>query len=530
MGSGSASTILTGGPIVPLAGPNAEALALTGDRILAIGTRSDVLALRGPHTEVVDLGGRLVLPAFTDAHTHFAGFAVSRSRVDLKDVASLDEAGQRVAAAARQCAPGAWITGRGWAHDLWGGTLPTAALLDRVAPGYPVALSRNDGHGLWVSSEALRRASITRDTPDPPGGAIMRDPAGEPTGVLTERAMDLIYDLIPPPSPDQVARAVVEALPIAHQAGLAGVTCMEGLDAYRVYRSLYERGVLGLRIGMCLEVATFDEEVALIAGEGRGDEWIHWTQLKMFADGALNPRTAWMLEPYADDPTNRGISVTPPAEIRRLVEAAANAGFGSSVHAIGDAANRAVLDVYEATRPLWQPRGLRPRIEHAQTLAPSDVPRFGELGVVASMQPIHCTQDLLVNDKALGPRARNAYPFRRLIDGGARLAFGSDVPVETLDVLQGLYAATARRRANGYPEGGWYPEERLTMREAVTAYTIGAAWAEGEESRRGTIEPGKLADLVILSRDIFQGPPEVLLDTRVEGTIVGGAWVHRTFS
>jgi predicted amidohydrolase YtcJ len=280
---------------------------------------------------------------------------------------------------------------------------------------------------------------------------------------------------------------------------------------------------------MCLAVDDFEEEVELIRREGRGDERLHWTHLKVFADGALNPRTAWMLAPYADDPDNRGISVTPPEELRRWSERAAAVGFALAVHAIGDAANHAVLDAFEATRDLWKPRGLRPRIEHAQTLAPDDVPRFARLGVVASMQPIHCTQDLVVADRALGPRASRAYVFRSLAETGATLAFGSDCPVETLDVLQGLYAAVARRRADGYPPGGWYPRQRLSIEEAVGAYTRGAAWAEGEEARRGALEPGKLADLVILSRGIFDGPPEVLLDTRVDGTIVGGEWVYRGF-
>jgi predicted amidohydrolase YtcJ len=525
----SVDLILVNGQVRTLTGSLVQAVACAGERIVAVGSADDVASWRASETEVVDLGGRLVLPAFTDAHTHFAGFAISRSLVDLKDVAVLDEAVRRVGAAAARAPAGAWVVGRGWAHDLWGGTLPTRNLLDAVEPNRPIALGRNDGHGLWVNSEALRRAGITRDTPNPLGGDIVRDGHGEPTGVLAERAMDLVSDLIPAPSAGDLTRAVREAMPIAHRAGLAGVTCMEALDAFRTYRGLAQSGELHLRIGMCLAPQDFDEEIDLIRQEGRGDRWIHWTQLKLFADGALNPRTAWMLEPYADDPANVGIPVTPPDELRSWVERAARAGFACSVHAIGDAANRAMLDVYEATRPQWHPQGLRPRVEHAQTLAPSDVPRFGKLGVIPSMQPIHCTQDLLVNDKALGPRARNAYPFRRLLDSGARLVFGSDVPVETLDVLQGLYAATARRRANGYPEGGWYPDERITLDEAVAAYTLGPAWAEGEEAHRGTIDPGKLADLVVLADDIFAGPPELLLQTRVVGTLVGGGWAYRDF-
>jgi predicted amidohydrolase YtcJ len=507
----------------------ASALVTSDDTILAVGSDAAALAFQDASSEVVDLRGRLVLPAFTDAHTHFAAFALSRSAVDLKGVDSLVEAARRVALATARASPDGWIIGRGWSHDLWGGVQPTRQLLDAAASGRPVALSRNDGHGAWVSSEALRRANITRDTPDPAGGEVLRDESGEPSGVLTERAMDAVERLIPAPTEDDIARAVLDSIPLAHRAGLAGVTCMEGLRTYRAYRDLRDRGQLGLRIGMCLALPDFDEEVELIRREGKGDAWLHWTQLKLFADGALNPRTAWMLEPYADNPRNVGICVTPPDEMLAIVERAGRAGFACSIHAIGDAANRAVLDVFDKTREVWAPAGLRPRIEHAQTIAPSDVPRFGALGVVASMQPIHCTQDLRVNDVALGGRASRAYPFRSLLDAGAQLAFGSDTPVETFDVLAGIHAATTRRRADGFPDGGWYPRERLTVAEAVAAYTSGAAWIEGEESHRGTIAPGILADLVILSDDIVAGAPDNLLQTRVDGTIVAGQWAYRAF-
>jgi predicted amidohydrolase YtcJ len=523
----TADLILINGKIQTMAGALASAVACVGERILAVGTNDDALSLRGTGTEVVDLGGRLVLPAFTDSHIHFAGFAISRTRVDLKGVTSLDEAARRVASAADRAPRGSWILGRGWLHDLWGGAQPTHSILDAAAPGHPVALSRNDGHALWVSGEAMRLAGVTRDLADPPGGQILRDESGEPIGVLTERAMDLVTSIIPSPSVDDLAQAIDEAMPVAHRSGLASVTCMENLDAYRAFRQLKERGRLQLRVGMCLALDAFDEEVEQIKREGRGDAWLHWTHLKFFADGALGPRTAWMLEPYDDDSSNRGICVTPPDEMRRLVERAAREGIGCAVHAIGDAANRAVLDAFEATRALWQPRGLRPRIEHAQSTTPADIPRFKQIGVVASMQPMHATQDMIVADQAWGARVAYSYAFRSLIDAGARLAFGSDCPVETLDVLQGIYAAVALRRADGYPPGGWHPEQRVTVAEAAAAYTSGAAWAEGEELRRGTIEPGKLADLVILSDDIFVGPPEVLLQTRVEGTIVGGQWAHR---
>lgn len=522
------TSVLYNGRVRTMTGADHSAVAWSDGRILALGN-DDLKDLAGSVGEAVDLDGRLVLPAFTDAHLHFAGFALSRWQIDLKGVTSLREAVRRVEKTARSLPVGSWVLGRGWAHDLWGGELPTRALLDAAAPGSPVVLRRNDGHGIWASTEALRRAGVNASTANPEGGEILRDANGEPTGVLTERAMDLVASVIPEPDYDEIVQAVEGAIPVAHRAGLAAITCMESFAAYRVYRSLHDRGRLGLRVAMCLAVEDFDAEVDLIQREGRGDENLYWTHLKVFADGALNPRTAWMLAPYQDAPGNVGISVTPPEELARWSLRAAEVGFACAVHAIGDAANRAVLDAFEATRSAWQPRRLRPRIEHAQTLAPEDVPRFASLGVIASMQPIHCTQDIVVADRALGPRARRAYVFRSLVDTGATLAFGSDCPVETLEVLPGLYAATARRRADGYPPSGWYPDQRLTLDDAVGAYTRGAAFASGKERVRGTLEPGKLADLVVLSQDVFEAPPESLLSATVAGTIVGGSWVFREF-
>jgi predicted amidohydrolase YtcJ len=522
-----ASLVLVNGIVHTMDGRIVSGVACRGEHIAIVGSDSEVLAARGRRTEVVDLGRRLVFPAFTDAHAHFAAFALSRQEIDLKDITSLAEAVRRVAEAAARMPAGTWIIGSGWLHDLWGGTQPDRGLLDAVAPEHLVALWRNDGHAVWVNTAALRRAGIDRDTPDPPGGAILRDREGEPTGVLAERAADRIAAVIPSPSTEDIARSITEAMPLAHRAGLAGLTCMEGLDAYRAYHLLHTRGKLQLRIGICLSVNDLAKELDLIQQEGRGDEWLHWTHLKIFADGALGPRTAWMLEPYDDDPANHGVIVTPPDELRRLIEHAAEHDIGVAVHAIGDAANRAVLDALAATRATWQARRLRPRIEHAQLVARSDIPRFGELGVIASMQPIHATQDMLVAERAWGRRVATAYAFRSLRDAGARLAFGSDTPVETFDVLQGLYAATTRRRADGNPPGGWHPEQCLTIIEAVEAYTCGAAWAEGQEASRGSVAPGKLADLVILDRDIVTGTPEDVLQARVEGTIIGGRWVYR---
>lgn len=528
MTSPTATLILLDGRVYTLDPnrPRAEALAIAGNRIAAVGTRDEVLALRSRDTEVLDLRGMTAVPGFQDAHVHFIWFGLGLGRVDLAEVPSLGAALDRVKAAADSLPPGAWVLGGGWNHDLWGGTLPTAADLDRVTGGRPALLHRKDGHSAWANGAALALAGIAASTPDPTGGLIHRGHDGSPTGILAERAVGLVGDRVPPPTHDDHVRAARSATREAHRLGVTSIHDMEPDSALQVFREERDAGRLGVRVTM--QLAVDDVERAIEAGvrTGQGDDLLRIGALKIFSDGALGSRTAAMLAPYDGEPGNLGVMVTDEQELTRLVTLAATHDVACAIHAIGDRANRAVLDVFERTRPLWQPRGLRQRIEHVQLLTEPELPRLARLGIIASMQPIHATQDIVAADRFWGGRSRFAYAWRSVLNSGATLAFGSDCPVETMDPLLGLYAAATRQRADGTPAGGWYPEQRISVAEGVAAYTTGAAYAAGVEDTVGRLRPGMLADVVVLTEDVFEPPPERILRTKVACTIVDGRVVY----
>ncbi|MGB5050006.1 MAG: amidohydrolase, partial [Caldilineaceae bacterium] len=391
---------------------------------------------------------------------------------------------------------------------------------------HPIFLRRKCGHAGWANSAALALAGITPATPDPDGGEIVRDGAGQPTGILLETAMQPLYQLLTEPTAEEAADAVRAAQAVVHKMGIVGIHTMESAPALRAFQKLRADGELRLRVVAQIPVAELDDAIRLGVQTGLGDEWLRVGGVKVFSDGALGPRTAWMLAPYENEPNNTGIAVTDAAAMADIVARATAAGLSVVTHAIGDRANRMVLDALEASRNAGVGLHLRHRIEHAQILDPQDIPRFVELGVIPSMQPIHATQDMRLADKHWGSRSRHAYAWRSLQETGARLAFGSDAPVETPDVIQGIHAAVTRCRADGTPGGsGWIPEERLSVEEAVWAYTVGAAYAGGMENEQGSITPGKLADLTILSQDIFSVNPMAILETDVTGTVVGGEFV-----
>jgi len=510
--------------------PAAEALAAAGGRVVLVGTDEAALSLVGPGTLRLNGQGHLVLPGLVDSHIHFASWALARRQVDLTGARTLAEALERVRTAAERVPPGQWVVGRGWDHSDWeGGRLPSRTDLDRVIPDRPVVLTRKDGHSIWVNSLALARAGIDRGTPDPPGGVIDRDEHGEPVGILREApAMRLVWQAVGRPGADVVESALAEAVREAHRLGLTGVHEIDGREAFQAYQWLSRAGRLTLRVRFFLNPAHELLEPATRLGvmSGFGDDWVKIAGVKLFADGSLGSLTALMLEPYEGTADNFGVAVTPPEQLRAWVEEASRAGLAVAIHAIGDRANRVCLDILEATRHLWADRGLRPRIEHVQLLHPADLPRLARIGVVASMQPVHCTQDLFLAERHWGARSRYGYAWRSLLDQGTVLAFGSDCPVETLDPFRGLFAAVTRQREDGYPPGGWYPEERLDIESAVRAYTFGAAFAVGEEGHWGALRPGSYADLLVLSRDIFAVAPEELLGTRVLATVVGGRLVY----
>lgn len=528
--------ILYNANIITQAGarPRVSALAIMGERIVAYGSDDDMLALASARTARHNLNGRTVIPGLTDAHIHWRMTAESLGKVNLFEVPDKATALERVAERARQTPAGEWIRGFGWTQDIWPDkAFPTAADLDRVAPNHPVYLQSKSIHAGWANSVALRLAGIDASTPDPAGGAIMRDTHGQPTGILLEApAMNLIGELIPEPTPEQLADRMAEAQRQALAAGLTGIHDFDGADCLRALQVLRERGQLGLRVLKNINVDSF--QAALDSGLrwGFGDDWLRIGGLKLFADGALGPRTAHMLAPYAGEPENIGIVVTGKAEMAELVSRASAHGLPSTIHAIGDRAVRDVLDVYEAARREEAARGEAPatrrhRIEHVQIIHPDDVPQLAALDIIASMQPIHATSDMDMADRYWGERSRWSYNPRIQIDQNVVVAFGSDAPVDTFAPLAGIHAAVTRRRADGSPGlDGWYPDARVTIAEALRGYTLGPAYAAGMENRLGRLAPGFLADLVVLNRNPFAIPADELLSLQAEATMVGGVWRH----
>lgn len=508
--------------------PRAQAVAVVGNSIAAVGSNEEIKEPLGPGVEAIDLAGQVVVPGFTDCHIHFVDYALRLRHIDLSRVTSLAEAMRQVDERAETAKEGEWLLGGGWNRNLWEGAhFPTRWDLDAVAPANPVALDSKDGHTLWVNSLALKMAGIGAETPDPPGGQIERDEAGQPTGILKEKARELFDEVIEKHSLKEIEAALEAGFENAHRAGLTAIHDCEGQRAFVAFQELAERGELGLRVLMHIPVCNLDAATELGLRSGFGNDFLRIGGVKIFADGSLGSHTAAMLEPYEDEQDNLGILVTPKEELRELVRKASRAGVSVAVHAIGDRANREVLDVLEESHRAGEGIGLRHRIEHVQLLHPADIPRLAQLNVVASMQPIHCTSDMLMADKHWGERSRGAYAWRSLLNTGTHLAFGSDCPVETFDPLAGIHAAVTRRRANGYPDPeGWHSEERITVEEAVRAYTLGAAYASSEEQIKGSIAPGKLADLVVLSQDIFVIEPMAILKTEVVATMLDGDFVY----
>jgi predicted amidohydrolase YtcJ len=507
--------------------PLASAVACRDGRILAVGADAAARAAAGPGAESIDLHGRTVIPGLTDAHVHFLWYAVGLSRPNLDGARSLPEALARLRVALGTAGPGEWILGSGWNHEDWARPIfPCRQDLDLLTPDRPVVLRRKDGHSVWANSLALERAGISAKTADPAGGVIDRDEHGDPTGILRENAMDLVLACVPQPGPDSLRLALRAGMARAHAAGLTGIHDMEGPEALAQFQEAHARGELKLRVTMQIPAGSLDHALALGLRTGLGDDMVRIGHLKLFADGSLGSQTAWMLQPFAGQPGNTGVAATPPEVMEQMVERAAQGGIACAIHAIGDRANRQALDIHQRVcEGPWA--GLRQRLEHVQLLHPDDLPRLAQLGVVASMQPIHATSDRYTADRLWGDRCRFAYAWRGLLDSGAVLAFGSDCPVESLEPLQGIYAAVTRKRAAEADSEPWHPKQCVTVEEAVRAFTWGSAYACGQENRLGTITPGKLADLVVLSQDIFVSPPESILAAQVDHCIVGGEVVHQ---
>ena len=531
--------ILLNGHIITLdrSRPHVTALAISRDRIVAAGDDATIRALAGPGTAVDNLEGRAVIPGLTDAHIHWEGVAHSLREIDVFEVPTKQDALRRVADRARTAAPGEWLVGRGWTQAFWPDwAFPTAADLDAVAPENPVFLIAKSWHAAWVNSRALKLAGITARTPDPMGSSIHRDTSGQPTGLLLEGpAMALVGSHIPIPTPEQTADLMVEAQQRAWATGLTGLHDFDGPTCLVALQLLRERGEHGLRVVKNINAPWIEHAHMLGLRWGFGDYWLRIGGLKIFADGALGPRTAHMIDPYEGEPDNTGITVTDKEEIYELVSRASAAGLPSTIHAIGDRAVHDVLDVYEAVRGEEAAQGIprsarRHRIEHVQLIHPDDAHRLGQLGIIASMQPIHATSDWEMAERYWGPRAQWSYNWRAQLDAGAVLAFGSDAPVEPFAPLKGIFAAVTRRRPDGSPgPDGWIPEGRLDMETTLRGFTQGPAYAAGLERDLGTLAPGFMADLVVLDHDLFAVLPDEILATQVLGTMVGGDWKHRVF-
>jgi predicted amidohydrolase YtcJ len=504
--------------------PKARAVAIRGARILAVG--DGLAAHRGPATRVIDARGGTVIPGIVDSHAHLAGLGEQLESGDLRNAKNVQEIAKFVQKNAVSRAKTAWITGRNWDQTHWGGRFPTAADLDPAAPHHPVWLTRVDGHAGWANSRALQIAGVTAKTPDPAGGKILRDAAGHPTGILIDAAMALVTAKIPPPSPEQIRSRLAAA---ARECARLGLTTIHDAwvprETLAAYRELVRAGDFPLRV------------YAMIGGPGelwnqylaRGPEtgeFLTVRAIKLFADGALGSRGAAMWQPYSDDRGNAGLLLTSREVIENVARQAVEKGFQVCTHAIGDRANRVVLEAYAAA--LGGANGRRFRIEHAQIVSPPDFKLFKDYSIIASIQAAHATSDMRWAGQRLGPdRMAGAYAWQRFIALGVPLANGSDFPVEPPNPMLGFYASVTRQDLSGQPPGGWMPSQRLTRQQALESWTLGGAYAAFEEKEKGSIEPGKLADLVILDRDIMAVPAAEIPHTKVRMTILGGRVVHQ---
>ena len=552
------SLLLTNGNIftADAQGVIAQAVAIDGNRIVAVGSNEEI-GRTYQAARTIDLKGKLVTPGFNDAHIHFASGGLSLLRVDLNGARSLDEALRRIAARARELPADSWVLGRGWDHTLWGNQFPTRQDLDRVVPDKPVFLQRVDGHVSWANTLALQKANITRTTQAPEGGEIVRDASGEATGILKETAAGLVGRVVPEPSRLEQMQGIERALRDARSYGLTSIQDNSGYETTKLYRELLGQGKLTVRVA---EWQNFEDSVEELKRQRaefatfKDDPLrMRLTALKGYVDGTLGSRTAAMLAPFADDPHNSGIPRRSSEELARMIIDRANAGFQIALHAIGDKANRMALDGFEGAlrdrrelaaflnKPSVANSFLAPmarnksnladsprhRIEHAQVIAPSDFKRFHNLGVLASMQPTHAISDKRWAGARLGEyRVLGAYAWHMMEAHGVRVPFGTDFPVEPMNPYLGLFAAVTRQSTDGDPAGGWLPQERLTIQDAIRCYTAESAYASFEEKEKGQIATGMLADLVVHSRDLLTIKPQEILQTEAVMTIFEGKVVY----
>jgi predicted amidohydrolase YtcJ len=511
--------------------PAAQAVAVLGERLVAVGSNDEIETWRGPHTRVIDAAGKLLLPGFNDSHVHFVDGGLALDSVQLNDVTGAEEFAQRIAQRARVTPRGEWVSGGNWDETKWNpATVPTKELLDSFTPDTPVFVSRYDGHMALANSVTLRLAGITAKTPDPPGGVIVRDAQGNPTGALKDAAMEYVSKVQPPLSHEQRLKAVKRAL--AHAASL-GVTSVQHMNPeyadIAVYTELLQSGELTARIYAAPLIPTVDDQVKIGIRHAFGGPFLRIGALKAYADGSLGSATAYFFEPFSNQPNNRGLlsdEMHPVSLMQDRMMKADAAGLQLCAHAIGDQGISIILDLYSEIVKAHGDSDRRFRIEHAQHMAAKDFDRFAQLHVVASVQPYHAIDDGRWAEQRIGhDRASRTYAFRTFLNHGVRLAFGTDWNVAPLNPMLTVYAAVTRATLDGRNPGGWFPEQKLALPETIEAYTLGSAYAEFQENEKGSITPGKLADMVLLSDDIFTIDPAKIRDVRVVATFVGGKTV-----
>ncbi len=526
----SADLIITNANVytVDKSQPHAGAVAVVGERIVAVGSATDIDAWRGSATKVIDAGGKLLLPGFNDSHVHFIDGGLQLDSVDLRNTTGPDDFARKIAERAKITPKGEWITGGDWDEEKWTPPqLPTRQMIDAVTPDNPVSVNRYDGHEVLVNSVALKLAGVTASTPNPPGGEIVKDKDGNPTGILKDAAQSLVDSKIPALTHDRRLRAAKRALAHAARLGVTSVQAMSAdYDDIRVYAELAERGELTTRIYAAPPLATWQKEAQVGLRHAFGSPVLRIGAMKAFADGSLGSTTAYFFQPFTDAPQTHGLlssEMQPLSKMRDHMMKADQNQLQLCVHAIGDQAISMVLDLFTDVVKAHGPADRRFRIEHAQHVAPKDFERFARLQVIASVQPYHAIDDGRWAERRIGPeRIKTTYAFRTFLDKGVRLAFGTDWSVAPLDPMKGLYAAVTRATLDGKNPNGWVPEQKIKLPEAVEAYTMGSAYAEFQEKEKGSITPGKLADMVLLSDDIFQLDPKKIGDVQVDLTMMGG--------
>ncbi len=507
------------------ANPFASVIAMDHGVIVAVG--GDDLLPDFDLADKQDMQGFTVLPGLIDAHLHLQYYSLSLQKIDC-ETDTLEECLQRVSERVHKARAGEWILGHGWNQNRWR-NWPTATDLDHIAPNNPVFLTAKSLHAAWVNTAALKLAGVGVGTPDPKDGQLQRNAKGEPTGILLENAISLAGDFVPKPGPVALAEAIEKAQPILWKMGLTGIHDFDKRDCFLALQELHAQHRLKLRVTKNIPVELLDHASKIGLRTGFGDDWLRIGSVKAFMDGALGPRTAAMFQPYIGEPENKGNLILDGEQLFEFTRHAADVGLGMTVHAIGDRANHEVLNAYEQLRAYETEKDLphlRHRIEHVQVLHPDDVPRLAKLDIIASMQPVHATSDMIMADKYWGERTSLAYALKTQLDAGTHLAFGSDAPVELPNPFRGIYAAVTRRRPDGSPgPEGWHPEQKLSMRQAIEGFTTGAAYAAYAENRQGSLAAGRLADLIVLEKDPFICNPEEVKDLQSSATMVAGEWV-----